>query len=423
MFWLNSPKSKISEKEIIDEYNRTSFRSISIGVIFGMLFFNGFAIYDYFAFPDNFMRHTAIRLLLVTPYCIGALFLLRKLRYRPYTRQIILSGALLISICTIYFYTQNYSDMKSGAPAGLVFLFMYILTSMRLLRREALIFVAVTISSVIVALINSKAGSAAWFSFLFHSGIACALGLVACHTIEHSWRKMLEQRKIAEQHELEAAALLSSIFPMSIASRLRKSSAAIAERFDNSTILFADIQGFTTISSQLSPYALVHDLDVVFSRIDNLCAQHGCEKIKTIGDAYLAVAGVPTPVSDHAQRIVRLALAMQRLSTELTLGGQPITFRIGIHSGPVVAGVIGKSRFAYDLWGDSVNMASRMESVAPPGAIQISSDTAGLVRDAFVLEPRGKITIKGKGEVTTWLVMGEAVQRAAHYLEDEKKSA
>lgn len=300
---------------------------------------------------------------------------------------------------------------------------MYTLTSMRLLRREALIFATTTMTAIIFGLMYNHADGKTWFSYLFHTGVASALGLGVCHTIEQTLRHMVQQKKIAERQEASATKLLESIFPISIANRLKKSSDAIADRCDFASILFADIQGFTAISGKLPPDKLVHDLDIIFSKLDDLCSQYGCEKIKTIGDSYMAVSGVPIPSDDHAVQIVRLALAMRELSHDLTLGDQPITFRIGIHSGPVVAGVIGKSRFAYDLWGDSVNTASRMESVAPPGAIQISSDTASLVRDAFVLESRGKITIKGKGEVATWLVTGEAIQRAAHYLEDEKKSA
>ena len=423
MFGFGNIRSGISEQEFIAEHNRFSYRAILMGTIFGLLFFNAYAIYDYFTQPASFLKHTLIRLGFVTPVCISILIFLRKPKNRVFTRHAILLGALTLAFSTVYFYQHNMKSFNNAAPVGLVFMIMYILTNMRFLRREAWMFASMTMAVIVLMLQQNNVEKTVWISYLFHTGLASAMGLAITHTLERSWRKMVEQKKFAERQEAQAAKLLETIFPVSIANRLRKSSDSIAERCDHVTILFADIQGFTAAATKLSPNDLVNDLNIVFSRIDDLCAGYGCEKIKTIGDAYLAVAGVPTSDPDHAKRIVRLALAMQALSKELTIGDQPVTFRIGIHSGPVVAGVIGKSRFAYDLWGDSVNMASRMESVAPPGAIQISSDTASLLGDAFVLESRGKITIKGKGEVATWLVTGEAAPQAKYYREDEKKSA
>ncbi len=423
MFGFGNIRSGISEQEFITEYNRFSYRAILAGTIFGLLFFNSYAIYDYFIQPETFFKHTIIRLGFVTPVCVSIIIFLRKPKNRVFTRLAILLGALTLALSTVYFYNNSLKSFTKAAPVGLVFLILYILTSMRFLQREALIFVATTMAAIVLILAQNNADKEIWVSYLFHTGFACAMGLAICHTLERSWRKMVEQKKIAERQEAEAARLLESIFPISIANRLRKNSESIAERCDHVSILFADIQGFTAAAAQLSPNDLVNDLNIVFSRIDDLCARHGCEKIKTIGDAYLAVAGVPTYAPDHADRIVRLALAMRALSKELTIGGQPVTFRIGIHSGPVVAGVIGKSRFAYDLWGDSVNMASRMESIAPSGSIQISDETASLLGSAFVLESRGKIYAKGKGEVATWLVTGEAVPQPAYHIEDKKKSA
>jgi class 3 adenylate cyclase len=423
MFGFGNIRSGISEQEFITEYNHFSYRAILAGTIFGLLFFNAYAIYDYFIQPDSFFEHTLIRLGFVTPVCISIIIFLRRPKNRVFTRLAVLLGALTLALSTVYFYQDNLKSFTKAAPVGLVFMILYILTSMRFLRREAWIFVATTMAAIVLILAQNNVHKEIWMSYLFHTGLASAMGLAICHTLERSWRKMVEQKKIAERQEAAATKLLESIFPVSIANRLRKSSDAIAERCEFASILFADIQGFTAMSGKLPPDKLVHDLDIIFSRIDDLCAQNGCEKIKTIGDSYMAVSGVPTLTTDHAERIVRLALAMQALSKELTIGGQPVTFRIGIHSGPVVAGVIGKSRFAYDLWGDSVNMASRMESIAPPGSIQISSDTANLLGNAFDLTPRGKIQVKGKGEVTTWLVTGEASQHGWNRLENDKKSA
>lgn len=423
MFGFGNIRSGISEHEFVTEHNRFSYRAILTGTIFGLIFFNAYAIYDYFVQPDIFFQHTLIRLGFVTPVCISVMLFLRKPKNRIFTRHAVLLGALTLSLSTVYFYDTNSKSFSKSAPVGLVFMILYILTSMRLLRREASIFVVVTMTTIVLILLKNKVENAVWISYLFHTGLASAMGLSICHTLEKSLRSMVQQKKIAEQQEAKATSLLESIFPISIANRLKKSPAAIAERCDVASILFADIQGFTAISGKLPPDKLVHDLDIIFSRLDDLCSQFGCEKIKTIGDSYMAVSGVPIPSKDHATQIVRLALAMKTLSKELTIGDETVTFRIGIHSGPVVAGVIGKSRFAYDLWGDSVNMASRMESIAPPGAIQISADTANLVKDAFVLEPRGKLPVKGKGEVATWLVTGEAVAQVAYYFEENKKSA
>lgn len=179
-------------------------------------------------------------------------------------------------------------------------------------------------------------------------------------------------------------------------------------------VMFADIVGFTEISARRSPTELVELLNLIFSKFDQLSELHGLEKIKTIGDAYMVVGGLPVPHSDHAEAIAEMALDMQRgLSEFNTETGEALQIRIGINSGPVVAGVIGTKKFIYDLWGDTVNTASRMESHGIPGTIQLAASTYELLRDKYQFTARGPINIKGKGEMTTYLLTGqlsEAVQ-------------
>jgi guanylate cyclase len=198
--------------------------------------------------------------------------------------------------------------------------------------------------------------------------------------------------------------LLLNILPAPIAERLKASEESIAEHSDGVTVLFADIVGFTPLSTRKMPHELVEFLNRIFSEFDALADAHGLEKIKTIGDAYMAVAGLPQPWPDHAARAARMALAMcdaaARLSAET---GEKLALRIGLHSGPVVAGVIGSRKFTYDMWGDRVNTASRMESHGLPGAIHCTEATAMLLRGEFQLQPRGAVEIKGKGEMCTFL--------------------
>ncbi len=204
--------------------------------------------------------------------------------------------------------------------------------------------------------------------------------------------------------------LLLNILPSPIVDRLKLSSEAIADGFAEATVLFADIVGFTELSSRLSPQELVHRLNEIFSAFDALVETHGLEKIKTIGDAYMVVGGLPEPRSDHAIAMARFAIDMrselQRINEVL---GESIDIRIGINSGPVVAGVIGTKKFIYDLWGDAVNVASRMESHGKPGEIHVSATTYEKLRSHFHLESRGTVYIKGKGDMETYWLRDEIV--------------
>jgi class 3 adenylate cyclase len=202
--------------------------------------------------------------------------------------------------------------------------------------------------------------------------------------------------------------LLLNVLPGPIADRLKTGENLIVDRFEAVSVLFADIVGFTTLSARTSPEALVTMLNELFSAFDRLAEQHGLEKIKTIGDAYLVVAGIPAPIAGHACRITEMALEMiaavdayaRRTKVELSI-------RVGIHSGSVVAGVIGTKKFIYDLWGDTVNTASRMESHGLAGRIHISQATCALVAAEFDVEARAPIEVKGKGAMQTYLVIGK----------------
>jgi class 3 adenylate cyclase/HAMP domain-containing protein len=199
--------------------------------------------------------------------------------------------------------------------------------------------------------------------------------------------------------------LLLNVLPGPIAERLKTGTNLIVDRFDAVSVLFADIVGFTTYASKTSPEELVTMLNELFSMFDRLAEQHGLEKIKTIGDAYMVVAGIPEPVADHAVAIAHMATDMMSgIAAYAARTDNPLTIRCGIHSGSVVAGVIGEKKFIYDLWGDTVNIASRMESSGLPGRIQVSEATYHLLKGHFELEPRGEIEVKGKGKVTTYLL-------------------
>ena len=220
-----------------------------------------------------------------------------------------------------------------------------------------------------------------------------------------SQAELYEQSRSAQAM---AEKLLLNILPEPIATKLKQSPEPIADRFPEVTILFADLVNFTELSSHISPLKLVNLLNEIFSTFDRLVEKHGLEKIKTIGDAYMVVGGLPTFRPDHAEAIADMALDMQTAMSEFQRDrSDPFQVRIGINTGPVVAGVIGIKKFIYDLWGDAVNVASRMESHGLPDQIQVSDRTYHYLKEHYILEERGQISIKGKGEMVTYWLKGK----------------
>ncbi len=225
-------------------------------------------------------------------------------------------------------------------------------------------------------------------------------------------KKRLRDQEQAYLKELEieqekSERLLLNILPKPIAERLKQQESIIADSFPEATVLFADIVDFTRLSTGISPTELVQMLNEIFSAFDELVEGEGLEKIKTTGDTYMAVGGLPNPRPDHAQAVAELALNAQEKVRQFKMeSGEPFSMRIGIHSGPVVAGVIGVKKFIYDLWGDTVNIASRMESQGLAGCIQVSADTYEYLKEQYLLEERGLIWVKGKGDMLTYLLKG-----------------
>ncbi len=221
-----------------------------------------------------------------------------------------------------------------------------------------------------------------------------------------SRREVMAERARSER-------LLLNVLPKPIAERLKQREEVIADAFPQVTVLFADIVDFTTQAEHSPPERTVELLDGLFSRFDTLAQTRGLEKIKTIGDAYMAAAGLPHPAPDHARRVAEMALEMLDVAAGCSLpDGAPVRLRIGIDSGPVVAGVIGKQKFSYDLWGDTVNTASRMESYGVPGSIQVTQRTRDLLQDDYAFRERGRVQVKGKGAMVTYFLVGRAQDRA-----------
>jgi class 3 adenylate cyclase len=231
---------------------------------------------------------------------------------------------------------------------------------------------------------------------------------VLSNTFNSMARSIRQKTEVIEQKNRENEALLLNILPGEIAARLKGGEHGIADSFADVSVLFGDLVGFTALSSKTSATEIVEILNGLFSRFDHAAKELGIEKIKTIGDCYMAVCGLPKACPDHADRMARMALRMVEATRQYgEEKGLNLQMRIGINSGHVVAGVIGKSKFIYDLWGDTVNIASRMESTGVPGQIQVTRSVYERLKDGFEFESRGAIQVKGKGEIEAWLLRSQ----------------
>ncbi len=341
---------------------------------------------------------------------VGALCLLLS-RWAPtMNRQHSLATALTSANgLVILLLADAAGTIRGYAVAAIMLLFVFGIVSrtrfIHAVARTVIIGVGVTAA----AFLYDGDGSLALDVFIY---LAAGLGsLIGLRLIERNRRQEWHQRQVIEEQtvalavaQAESERLLRNILPASVSQRLKDGERPIADSFPDVSVVFADIVGFTPLTARMSASEVITMLSDLYSYFDDLVTEGGLEKIKTIGDCYMAVGGLPDPLEHHAERTLELAMAMIAATSDA--GQFPnLRLRVGVHSGPVAGGVIGNRRFAYDVWGDTVNVAARLESTGVPGRVHVSEATKALTEERFSFEPRGMVELKGIGEVSTFLIM------------------
>ncbi|MDB4937360.1 MAG: adenylate/guanylate cyclase [Labilithrix sp.] len=388
---------------------------VRFSVTVSLLAFLGYGVHDALVIPEIRSAAWTIRFLAFGPVAaLLVLFVFKNKRHDLHQPAMLVFG---LAVNTVVIWIGAISP-----PAGFFLYTAYAIVFVtvgpflaRMSMKTQLVYTALTL-----VLYNAFDAALAHAAPMVHLSINVAtltlgcVGAVAARQLDLQGRLAFLQRRIIREQmaaldaeRTRSETLLLNVLPRRIAGRLKeKPGVVIADRFASATVLFSDIVGFTQMSTRLTPEELVKRLDEIFSRFDGLAEQLGLEKIKTIGDAYMVCGGIPNARADHAEAVCEMALRMRDsvadLATEL---GFDLRVRIGVHTGPVVAGVIGKKKFIYDVWGDTVNTASRMESHGVPNAIQVSDATYELTKTVFDFEPRGTIDVKGKGEMKTYLLL------------------
>ena len=410
---------KLADAELEREFLRDNLeplrRFLRFSVVLASLTFLAYGLHDALVVPAVRDRAWAVRFGVFVPATGLALWLLNSrhllrlaelamLAYGLCASFIVLyigaiaggSGYFLYTSYAVAFVTLGPFVVRLGVAAQLAYtlltVFMY-LTLDRAVAHSPLE-IGLSITSTLLSL----------------GGI----GALIAYRLEQQARQSFLQRRLIGQQIAELAAekaraeeLLLNVLPAAIAERLKRGQRPIADGFPRVSVLFADIVGFTKMSERVTPVELVDRLNRMFSSFDDLADKLKLEKIKTIGDAYMVAGGLHSHEYDHAQTIAEMALGMQRRAAEFSGEfGEELSIRVGIHTGPVVAGVIGKRKFIYDVWGDTVNTASRMESHGEPGTIHVTDETRQLLKDMYELSSRGEINIKGKGMMRTWFLVG-----------------
>jgi len=405
--WMLEFDDPAVEREFRRFDDDAGLRPARFAIVVGLLLHGGYAVAEPFLFTEGVGAATLVRVVTgFVPFVIIGTAFRRSVWAQRHLQQLLV---VLVSLSILGFaisaevtpfpteYVRNACVIGLLGTIGIT----------RLRLRAALALAAVfVLANAFIGLVRSDDGAILPSHVAPAAGLT-VVGILMAYALERLRRTDFASQREAEQERRRSDELLHSILPVPIADRLRTTPGAIAESADQVSVLFSDIVGFTPLSESLPPEDLVQLLDALFSEFDALCEERNVEKIKTVGDAYMVVAGIPHPDPDHAASLADLALAMQRSASRLSGDWPtPLVLRIGISSGPVVAGVIGRRKFAYDLWGDTVNTASRMESHGVPGRIQVSAATHALLRGRYAFDaPRG-IEVKGKGTLQTYDLLG-----------------
>jgi class 3 adenylate cyclase len=395
------------ERVFFDDYFEKSLGQVRFALLLVIFFYVVSTILDEWVSPDTRIKLLFLRYAIVCPFLIAS-FLFTFSRLFKRFMQPTLSLVIFFVVLSFAVFALTTPDLNFLDEPGLIIIILYTYTAIKLM------FVYATVVGwIIVVAYNTFASFvihpslAALVENNFHLFMANLLGMFANYLMEYYIRRDYFQDRLLAKEREKVERLLLNILPQPIAERLKEEQATIADHFAEATILFADIVGFTQISARISPPEVVDLLNKIFSMFDQLAERHGLEKIKTIGDAYMVAGGLPTPRAEHAEAVAEMALDMQQKIARFNQeSNEPISIRIGINTGPVVAGVIGLKKFSYDLWGDAVNTASRMESHGLASCIQVSQATYERLRDKYWLQERGVIYVKGKGEMLTYLLTG-----------------
>lgn len=405
------------EKEFLDQF--VDLYIIRAGLILAAVLLCLFGCFDFYLFSKSYPETLTIRFLIILPVLVATfLFSFAKFFKKRYALFSFVAAIVFTYGVLAMMYisdTDEYGHYNFVAAVPLIIMWIPLFSFLRFFQTLLLIG-AILFGYIFVFLISLDSSIALSdnpdLPILLNNSLivfaASTLGLIGCFFYEKLNRKDFILLRTLDAEKKRSDELLHSILPIPIADRLKEAPSVIADRFDSVSVLFADIEGFTKLSLKLTAEELVNFLNKIFSRFDKLVQKHGLEKIKTIGDAYMVAGGLPSPDPNYLTSIADLALDMvEYLKNNEELKSQGVNLRIGIHCGPVVAGVIGLSKFSYDLWGDTVNTSSRMESTGIVGRINVSESVKLLLENDYNFENRDLIDVKGKGKMQTYFLIGK----------------
>jgi class 3 adenylate cyclase len=391
----------------LDDYYRRSINQMRIAIVLAIVITAAFGLRDAWITPAVKDKLWFVRYALMCPFFLAVLLFSFSSHARRFMQIGISLGMLVCGLGIIAMIVIAPAPGNYLYYAGLLMIPMFPPTIRVRFIYSAVISWTIIVIYEIAAIRFTDTSLPVLINNNFFLITSAAIGMITSYLLELYARKNFIQQIQLEKEREKSERLLLNILPVSIAERLKQKQETIADGFAEATVLFADIAGFTRLAASRTPREVVDMLNDIFSEFDHLAEKHGVEKIKTIGDAYMAVAGLPVHTPGHAMAVVELALDMQdAVARRAVSGGGPVSLRIGINTGPVVAGVIGMKKFIYDVWGDTVNTASRMESHGVEGGIHVTEETFRRVRHAYRLDDRGTLKIKGKGEMRTYLLTG-----------------
>jgi len=421
------------EKQFLDEYQSNTLVTARLALLLGFILYSLFGILDIYAVPMSKNMVWFIRFAVVAPITLSALLATYIPSLQKYIQPIMcfVSAVSGLGIVTMIAITREAEFGNRFYFTGLILISMWAYGLLRLrfwyaVVANLIIMIGYEFATIAIKqLLTTETGIVIFIMHNFFFLGANIIGMFTGYALERYTRIDFLQKFTIQSQRDQADKLLFNILPERIAEQLKQSPDTIAEEFDSASVLFADIVNFTPISARFGPREVVNMLNELFSSFDELVDKYDVEKIQVAGDGYMVAAGVPTTRPDHASVLADLALDMlDCVKNGQFLGGKhPIEIRIGINSGSLIAGVIGRKKYFYALWGDMVNTASRMESHGSRGKIQITRATYELVKDKFDCDYIGKLPIKGKGDMDVWHLKGRKKQRIARVQVDKERQS